>query len=131
MRREAPGKSADLQGAALRLCAFWFGVVSAKQSRLPLLAFLFSPLRSPSCADGLSFRQKIRTRYLATPDKSATLESLMEHEKTEKKKTATEGLLWLIRCVPPRSLILALTGWHADALGPPSARPSLVRDAVA
>ncbi|KAK4058847.1 hypothetical protein OIO90_000293 [Microbotryomycetes sp. JL221] len=41
--------------------------------------------------------KKIRDRYLATPDKSATLESLMENEKGEKKKTATEGLLWLIR----------------------------------
>ncbi|KAK4053800.1 hypothetical protein OIV83_001456 [Microbotryomycetes sp. JL201] len=41
--------------------------------------------------------KKIRDRFLATPDRSATLESLMENEKGEKKKTATEGLLWLIR----------------------------------
>jgi hypothetical protein len=44
--------------------------------------------------------QKIRSRFLATPDKSATLESLVENEKNEKKRVATEGLLWLIRYVP-------------------------------
>lgn len=43
--------------------------------------------------------QKIRDRFLATPDKSATLESLMENEKGEKKRVATEGLLWLVRYV--------------------------------
>ncbi|KIK09835.1 hypothetical protein K443DRAFT_671151 [Laccaria amethystina LaAM-08-1] len=40
---------------------------------------------------------KVRTRYLATPEKSATLEKLVENEKDEKKRTATEGLLWLLR----------------------------------
>lgn len=41
--------------------------------------------------------QKVRARYDATPDKSATLELLVENEKGEKKRTATEGLLWLLR----------------------------------
>ena len=45
----------------------------------------------------LRISQKIRARFLATPDKSATLESLLENEKGEKKRTATEGLLWLTR----------------------------------
>ncbi|GAA5881169.1 hypothetical protein JCM1840_001627 [Sporobolomyces johnsonii] len=40
---------------------------------------------------------KIRNRYLATPAQSATLEQLVDNEKGEKKKTATEGLLWLLR----------------------------------
>jgi len=40
---------------------------------------------------------KVRTRYEATPALSATLESLVENEKGEKKRTATEGLLWLLR----------------------------------
>ncbi|KAH9946952.1 het-c2 protein [Amylocystis lapponica] len=40
---------------------------------------------------------KVRTRYEATPDKSATLELLVENEKGEKKRTATEGLMWLLR----------------------------------
>jgi hypothetical protein len=41
--------------------------------------------------------QKVRARYGATPTLSATLESLVENEKGEKKRTATEGLLWLLR----------------------------------
>ena len=41
--------------------------------------------------------QKVRTRYLATPETSATLEKLVENEKDEKKRTATEGLMWLLR----------------------------------
>ncbi|KAF8971092.1 glycolipid transfer protein domain-containing protein [Flammula alnicola] len=40
---------------------------------------------------------KVRTRYEATPTLSATLESLVENEKGEKKRVATEGLLWLLR----------------------------------
>ena len=32
------------------------------------------------------------------PDKSATLEELVKNEKGEKKRTATEGLMWLLRC---------------------------------
>ena len=41
--------------------------------------------------------QKIRTRQQATPDKSDTLEKMVVHEQGEKKKTATQGLLWLTR----------------------------------
>ncbi|OAV96231.1 hypothetical protein PTTG_03445 [Puccinia triticina 1-1 BBBD Race 1] len=40
---------------------------------------------------------KIRKRYDACPEKSKTLESLVENEKAEKKKDATQGLLWLTR----------------------------------
>jgi len=40
---------------------------------------------------------KVRARYDAFPDKSKTLEELVISEKTEKKRTATEGLLWLLR----------------------------------
>ncbi|KAJ7594467.1 glycolipid transfer protein domain-containing protein [Mycena floridula] len=40
---------------------------------------------------------KIQARYDAAPEKSATLEELVENEKGEKKRTATEGLLWLLR----------------------------------
>lgn len=41
--------------------------------------------------------QKVRERYNKTPTESATLESLVENEKGEKKRVATEGLLWLLR----------------------------------
>ncbi|KAI0929885.1 hypothetical protein AcW1_008709 [Taiwanofungus camphoratus] len=40
---------------------------------------------------------KTRARYDAAPTKSATLEQLVENEKGEKKRTATEGLMWLLR----------------------------------
>ncbi|MBW0564411.1 hypothetical protein O181_104126 [Austropuccinia psidii MF-1] len=40
---------------------------------------------------------KIRNRYLAFPAESKTLERLVEHEKNEKKKDGTQGLLWLTR----------------------------------
>ncbi|CCL99051.1 uncharacterized protein FIBRA_01062 [Fibroporia radiculosa] len=40
---------------------------------------------------------KVRARYDATPDLSGTLEQLVENEKGEKKRTATEGLMWLLR----------------------------------
>jgi len=71
---------------------------------------------SPTCArlDPLGYRrrpahlfpgpQKIRNRYNAAPAQSQTLEQLVENEKGEKKRTATEGLLWLLRCVGGASL---------------------------
>ncbi|KAI0725271.1 het-c2 protein [Fomitopsis betulina] len=40
---------------------------------------------------------KVRARYDANPALSATLEQLVENEKGEKKRTATEGLMWLLR----------------------------------
>ncbi|THU96742.1 glycolipid transfer protein [Dendrothele bispora CBS 962.96] len=40
---------------------------------------------------------KVRARYDAVPDKCATLEELVKNEQGEKKRTATEGLMWLLR----------------------------------
>ncbi|KAJ7212949.1 glycolipid transfer protein [Mycena pura] len=40
---------------------------------------------------------KVRARYDAAPALSDTLEKLVENEKGEKKRTATEGLMWLLR----------------------------------
>jgi len=40
---------------------------------------------------------KVRTRYDAATDKSKTLEELVKNEQGEKKRTATEGLMWLLR----------------------------------
>jgi hypothetical protein len=41
--------------------------------------------------------KKVRKRYEVDKAKSATLELLVENEKGEKKREATEGLMWLIR----------------------------------
>ncbi|EGO00322.1 hypothetical protein SERLA73DRAFT_136112 [Serpula lacrymans var. lacrymans S7.3] len=40
---------------------------------------------------------KVRARYDAAPAQSVTLEELVKNEQGEKKRTATEGLMWLIR----------------------------------
>ncbi|TDL26034.1 het-c2 protein [Rickenella mellea] len=40
---------------------------------------------------------KVQTRYDAATDKSKTLELLVKNEMAEKKSTATQGLLWLLR----------------------------------
>jgi len=40
---------------------------------------------------------KVRARYDKTPTLSDTLEKLVENEKRENKREATEGLLWLLR----------------------------------
>ncbi|GAA6047614.1 hypothetical protein JCM3770_001589 [Rhodotorula araucariae] len=55
---------------------------------------------------------KIRNRYNVAPAQSATLEQLVENEKGEKKRTATEGLLWLLRGL--RFTQIALARSHAD-----------------
>ncbi|KAK3804929.1 MAG: glycolipid transfer protein domain-containing protein [Benniella sp.] len=41
--------------------------------------------------------KKIRDRYLQNPIANSTLQKLVQGELAEKKKTATEGLLWLTR----------------------------------
>ncbi|KAL0088108.1 glycolipid transfer protein domain-containing protein [Phycomyces blakesleeanus] len=41
--------------------------------------------------------KKIRERYLSNPTANDTLENLMVAESPEKKRVATEGLLWLSR----------------------------------
>jgi len=40
---------------------------------------------------------KVRARYDAKPSQSGTLEELVINEQGEKKRVATEGLLWLLR----------------------------------
>jgi hypothetical protein len=47
----------------------------------------------------LTREQKIRTRQLAAPELSGTLQELCINELKEKKHVATEGLLWLTRYV--------------------------------
>lgn len=42
--------------------------------------------------------EKIRARQTAFPAQCDTLEGLVKGEAVEKKRTATEGLMWLLRC---------------------------------
>ena len=45
--------------------------------------------------------QKLRDRQLAAPAESENIQDLCRNELKTKKHTATEGLLWLVRCVSP------------------------------
>jgi hypothetical protein len=60
---------------------------------------LLSVNDTSSCSSSSLFLvQKVRARYASHPSESETLESLVENEfKTEKKRTASEGLMWLLR----------------------------------
>jgi len=55
---------------------------------------------------------KVRTYYDAHPTESKTLESLVISEKKEKKRTATEGLMWLLRGL--HFTLVGLQRSHAD-----------------
>ncbi|KAL8713269.1 MAG: hypothetical protein Q9225_006803 [Loekoesia sp. 1 TL-2023] len=50
--------------------------------------------------------QKVRERLLTSPSDSSTLQSLVRSELAQKKHTATEGLLWLVRGLDFTSLAL-------------------------
>ncbi|KAL9026079.1 MAG: hypothetical protein Q9196_005205 [Gyalolechia fulgens] len=45
--------------------------------------------------------QKVRDRLLSSPSDSSTIQSLVRTELAQKKHSATEGLLWLVRYLPP------------------------------
>jgi len=55
---------------------------------------------------------KVRNRYNAAPNDSKTLELLVKNEQGEKKKVATEGLMWLLRGLG--FTCLALKNSHSD-----------------
>jgi len=55
---------------------------------------------------------KVRTYYTAHPTEAKTLESLVVSEKKEKKRTATEGLMWLLRGL--HFTLVGLQRSHAD-----------------
>lgn len=48
--------------------------------------------------------EKIRSRQAAFPTQCETLEGLVKGESDEKKRIATEGLMWLLRSVMKKYL---------------------------
>ncbi|KIK69282.1 hypothetical protein GYMLUDRAFT_152798 [Collybiopsis luxurians FD-317 M1] len=64
---------------------------------LGLFDLLGSTAFTPVTADLKGNITKVRARYEATPTQSATLEELVKNEQGEKKRPATEGLMWLLR----------------------------------
>ncbi|KAA1471806.1 het-c2 protein [Dentipellis sp. KUC8613] len=71
--------------------------LSASDGLVGLFDLLGSTAFSVVQADIKGNIAKVRARYEATPKLSNTLEKLVENEKGEKKRTATEGLMWLLR----------------------------------
>jgi len=73
------------------------GFLEASQGLLGIFDLLGSAAFTPVQADIKGNIAKVRARYDAAPAQSGTLELLVENEKGEKKRTATEGLMWLLR----------------------------------
>ncbi|KAI0081963.1 het-c2 protein [Panus rudis PR-1116 ss-1] len=71
--------------------------LQASEGLVGLFDILGSAAFAPVQSDLKGNIAKVRARYDAAPAQSATLEQLVENEKGEKKRTATEGLMWLLR----------------------------------
>jgi len=71
--------------------------LEASEGLLGLFDLLGSAAFAPVQSDIKGNIVKVRARYDAAPALSATLEELVNNEKGEKKRTATEGLMWLLR----------------------------------
>ncbi|KAL0576348.1 hypothetical protein V5O48_005646 [Marasmius crinis-equi] len=71
--------------------------LEASNGLVGLFDLLGSAAFTPVVSDLTGNINKVRARYDADPTKSSTLELLVENEKGEKKRTATEGLMWLLR----------------------------------
>ncbi|RPB26157.1 glycolipid transfer protein [Terfezia boudieri ATCC MYA-4762] len=71
--------------------------LEAAEGVVQLFDILGSTAFAPVKSDMSGNIKKIRDRQLAAPSASETLQSLTTAEQAEKKKVATEGLLWLNR----------------------------------
>ncbi|KAH0830116.1 het-c2 protein [Lanmaoa asiatica] len=71
--------------------------LEASEGVVRLFKLLENPAFAPVVSDIDGNITKVRTRYLAHPAQSTTLELLIHNEQSEKKRPATEGLMWLIR----------------------------------
>ena len=81
--------------------------LQAAEGLVKLFDLLGSAAFSVVQKDMLGNIAKVRARQLAHPAQCETLEELVKNEAGEKKRTATEGLLWLLRCVPPATILYA------------------------
>ncbi|KAF1811556.1 glycolipid transfer protein [Eremomyces bilateralis CBS 781.70] len=105
--------------------------LEAAESLTTLFDVLGSVTFTPVKSDMLGNIKKLRDRLLASPSNSLTLQDLVLNELKEKKKTATEGLLWLNRgldftaqslrrnlTVPAEELSASFRAAYADTLKP-------------
>ncbi|KAL7005294.1 hypothetical protein EMMF5_005131 [Cystobasidiomycetes sp. EMM_F5] len=71
--------------------------LEACEDVVKLFDILGSTAFAPVKSDMNGNIKKVRERQLSHPAQSETLEELVINEKPEKKRTATEGLMWLLR----------------------------------
>ncbi|KAF4587528.1 HET-C2-like protein [Ophiocordyceps camponoti-floridani] len=71
--------------------------LEAAESLTTIFDVLGSVAFSPVKSDMMGNIKKVRDRQLAAPAESENVQDLCRNEIKEKKHTATEGLLWLIR----------------------------------
>ncbi|KAH7890169.1 het-c2 protein [Phlebopus sp. FC_14] len=71
--------------------------LEAAEGVVRLFKLLENPAFAPVVSDLEGNITKVRTRYNSHPTESVTLELLLANEKNEKKRPATEGLMWLLR----------------------------------
>lgn len=74
--------------------------LQAAEGLVKLFDLLGSAAFSVVQKDMLGNIAKVRARQQAHPATTGTLEQLVQSEAGEKKRTATEGLMWLLRYVP-------------------------------
>ncbi|RDA87405.1 hypothetical protein CP532_7025 [Ophiocordyceps camponoti-leonardi (nom. inval.)] len=71
--------------------------LDAAESLTTIFDVLGSVAFSPVKSDMMGNIKKVRDRQLAAPAESENVQDLCRNELKEKKHTATEGLLWLVR----------------------------------
>ncbi|KAI9227496.1 MAG: putative glycolipid transfer protein [Piptocephalis tieghemiana] len=71
--------------------------LAATESLVTLFDLIHATAFAQVKADMLGNVKKLRAQYVACPDQSKTIEDLVKYEATKKKRTATEGLVWLLR----------------------------------
>ncbi|EIW83410.1 glycolipid transfer protein [Coniophora puteana RWD-64-598 SS2] len=71
--------------------------LDASKGLLGIFTLLNSSAFAPVTGDIEGNIKKVEERYNNNPGSSATLEQLVINEQGEKKKTATQGLMWLLR----------------------------------
>ncbi|PHH78588.1 hypothetical protein CDD80_6630 [Ophiocordyceps camponoti-rufipedis] len=71
--------------------------LEAAESLTTIFDVLGSVAFSPVKSDMMGNIKKVRDRQLAAPAESENVQDLCRNEIKEKKHTATEGLLWLVR----------------------------------
>ncbi|KAF9228875.1 het-c2 protein [Gyrodon lividus] len=74
-----------------------FAFLEAAEGVVRLFKLLDNPAFTPVVSDLEGNITKVRARYDSHRTQSTTLELLIQNEQSDKKRSATEGLMWLLR----------------------------------